>query len=288
MPSPRTPSPTPYDQERAYLIPKERPRDSRQPEGPPWQLWVIVVLVCVISGYWLALELYTPPPQYHCTPSGQHLAPEPGGPAEITAVGHRDLNASEQLSLDLVGLFATANSAIKVSSRPPLLLKSQVGAIASGVNEFNQHVSTCDQHNWRPCLTSLISGLLLTAASHHRAPIPAIRIVPFEDLIISIDQFDDTSTHPAHLFISNYREVVERDPSFGTARIGYIHYVNLGLRRHRLVIQPRSTGIGRRGDKNRSGDDNGSVSYEWTWVTTLLVINTDMKRFCFKQGGRYQ
>lgn len=139
----------------------------------------------------------------------------------------------------------------------------QVGLIVGGVSTFNTGVSNCDQGHYASCVTGIISGLLLTAAGLW-APVPARRDlgVKFDNLTIPFDQHDPLSDHPAHRFISNYNDVVARNPSFSGARIASVQYARTAAHRHRLVIIPKSSGIGRRQDN--SDNDGGSVSYEWT------------------------
>jgi hypothetical protein len=114
------------------------------------------------------------------------------------------------------------------------------------------------------CVTGIISGLILTAAGLW-APVPGRRSLGFyyDNATIAITDYDPTSDHPAHRFITNYRAVLERNSTFANgAHVGFVHYARTAPSRHRLVIQPSSTGIGRRQDN--SDNDGGSVSYEWT------------------------
>jgi hypothetical protein len=159
----------------------------------------------------------------------------------------------------------------------------QVGLIVGGVSVFNTGVSNCDQGvslflwnrnigqlilfaigHFGSCVTGIISGLILTAAGLW-APVPGRRSLGFyyDNATIAITDYDPTSDHPAHRFITNYRAVLERNSTFANgAHVGFVHYARTAPSRHRLVIQPSSTGIGRRQDN--SDNDGGSVSYEWT------------------------
>lgn len=145
----------------------------------------------------------------------------------------------------------------------------KVGLIVGGVMTFNTGVSNCDQGNYGSCVTGIISGLILTAAGLW-APVPGGRrrsvkgpFQEYEPLTIGVGQFDPTSTHPAHRFIANYQDALARNPALAEgARVGSVSYLQSADKRHRLVVTPRSNGIGRRQDD--SDNDGGSVSYEWT------------------------
>lgn len=159
-------------------------------------------------------------------------------------------------------------SGIRRSSSPYLISTSslsKVGLIVGGVSTFNTGVSNCDQGNYGSCVTGIISGLLLTAAGLW-APVPGRKRMAFgadyEDLTIGFHQLDPASDHPAHRFIANYNGAIARNPTFAGARIASVTYTRTAAQRHRLVIIPTSSGIGRRQDD--SDNDGGSVSYEWT------------------------
>lgn len=118
--------------------------------------------------------------------------------------------------------------------------------------------------NFASCVTGILSGIILTAAGLW-APIPGRRSLGFhyENATVAFTDHDATSDHPVHRFISNYLGVIDRNPAFAQgANIGFVHYARTAGTRHRLVIQPRGNGIGRRQDG--STNDGGSVSYEWT------------------------
>jgi hypothetical protein len=150
-------------------------------------------------------------------------------------------------------------------------LSPQIGLIVGGVTTFNTGVSNCDMGNIGSCITGIISGLLLTAAGLY-APVPAAGRRGLErrrlghsysNLTLLLGQYDPNSDHPAHRFIGNYQHALATKPELATgARVGAISYAKTGEKRHRLVVIPRSNGIGRRQDD--SDNDGGSVSYEWT------------------------
>jgi hypothetical protein len=115
--------------------------------------------------------------------------------------------------------------------------------------------------NFGSCVSGIITGLLLTAAGLWGSVGGGRGVQNFDNLTLSMDQYDPTSSHPAHRFIGHYHGLLSQNASMAS-NVGYVSYAQTGDIRHRLVISPRSTGIGRRQDD--SVNNGASVSYEWT------------------------
>jgi hypothetical protein len=130
------------------------------------------------------------------------------------------------------------------------------------VTTFNTGVQNCDQGNYASCVSGIITGLLVTAASLW-APLPFVRREEgYANLTIGLDQYDPTSSHPAHRFIGHYNNITSQNPNM-TGNVGYISYAKTADTRHRLIVSPRSTGIGRRQGQSDTLNDGSGVSYEW-------------------------
>ncbi|KAJ7648780.1 hypothetical protein DFH06DRAFT_1423518 [Mycena polygramma] len=246
-------------------LPDDVPSPSRNDrDGPSRLQWLVILSVCLLGGWFLANTLYKPKEvitvkfdKDTTDALGALLHPvnvTPKGTTELAVrgLGGTDLAELDKRALNPFATFTSGNAA------------SKVGLIVGGVTAFNTGVSNCDQGHFASCVTGIISGLILTAAGLW-APVPGRRSLGFhyENASIAITDHDPTSGHPVHRFISNYYGVLDRNPAFAQgAHVGFVHYAKTAASRHRLVIQPSGTGIGRRQDN--SDNDGGSVSYEWT------------------------